>query len=288
MARCLVLCVLLAPALTLAGERKVEVLTIVNAAGRQEKLRAWKFTAGTRPLRWLGAGGPECLQFREEHSTTYENGIVTLVPLAILKSIDYDLDKKAVALTALAAGGKEETLRGTTKYAGVNRIALDGEADLGDLGAAEVKLQGGVPMGLRGLRFTAPRPAPEVKGRPVTIVADDKEKSMHTVTGLTAVYAGTGERALPMLLFRKTVKIDLDKIAHLRRLPPASKKDTALQFDVTLTDGAQHSLTLLTNVELEGGEKAHLVGLVGQVALGYKLFPPHTIAELRFDTPKKE
>ncbi len=288
MARCLILFLLLAPPLAFAGDRKAEPLTILNAAGKQEKLRTWKFTVGTRPLSWLDTPGPECLQFRDEHSTGYQDGILTLIPLANLKAIDYDADKKTVAVTALAASGKEETLLGTTKYTGINRLALVGEADLGDLGAAEVKLQGGVPMGLRGLRFPAPRPAPEMKGRPATIVAEDKEKTAHPVTGLTALYSiGTTYRTLPVLMFKKTVKIDFDKLAGLRHLPPADKKQTTLDFEVTLAEGARHNLALLRKVELDGSQPAQLVGLVGQVPVGYKLFPPHTIAELRLE-PRKD
>jgi hypothetical protein len=295
MARCstqigLALVLLLSPGQ--AGEKKAPDLGIINAAGKQEKMRIWHFTGGTRRLSWLGPpgvggkpGGPECLQFREERSTSYVDGILTLIPLASLKAIDYDPDKKSVTATALAATGKDEILKGTTRYEGFNRITIEGEADLGDLGSAEVKLQGGVATGLRGLRFSSPQPSAEVKGRAATIVADDKEKTTHGAAGLTPLYFANGAyRTQPELMFKKTVKIDLDKIAKLRRLPPADKKQTALEFEVTLADGAQHNLTLLTKVDGKG----QLVGLVGQVAVGYKLFPLHTIAELRFEAGKKE
>jgi hypothetical protein len=296
MARCVTLTAL---ALTLAlatghgGEKKAPALGIVNAAGKQEKLLRWHFTQGTRKLSWLAApedkaGGPECLQLREEHSTTYVEGILTLIPLGSLKAIDYDPDKKSVRVTALATDGKDVILSGTTKYQNFNRIALDGEADLGELGAAEVKLQGGDAKGVRGVRFPAPQPASEVRGRTATVLADDKEKSVHAVAGLTPLYlSGSTYRTLPELMFKKTVKIDLDKMIKLRRLPPADKKQTALEFEVTLGSGEQHNLTLLTKIEHDG-KTAQLVGLVGQVAVGYKLFPLHTIAELRFEEKKKE
>jgi len=56
---------------------------------------------------------------------------------------------------------------------------------------------------------------------------------------------------------------------------------------VTLRDGEKHVLTLLTKVELEGTKSATLAGLLGRVAVGYKLFPAHTIAELRLEAEKK-
>jgi hypothetical protein len=270
-----------------AGDKKTDSLTLINAAGREEKLLSWQFTAGTRKLSWLG--GAPALEFRGDGSTNYVDGILTLIPLASVKAITYDTDKKSVSVTALAAGPKEETLLGSTKFAATNHVTIEGEADLGTLGSAAVKVTGGGPMGLRGLRFPAPRPAPEVKGRPAVIVADDKEKTPHSAAGLVPIYlVGTAYRTLPELRFKKTVKIDLDQIARLRRLPPTEKKQTTLEFEVTLTDGAQHNLTLLTRIELDDGKSAQLVGLVGQVPVGYKVFPPHTIGELRFEMGKKE
>lgn len=286
MARCSTLLILLlAFTPTAAGEKKQDTLVILNAAGREEKLNAWHFTTGVRKLGWRG--GMPVLEFREEGSTAYVDGIVTLIPLASLKALVYDPDKKSVSATAQIAGGKDSTVAGTTRYAGFNHVVIEGEADLGALGAAAVKLSGGVPMGLRGLRFSSPQPAPEVKGKPATIVADDKDKSVHRASGLTGLYMVDGSyRILDELRFKKTVKIGFDLIEKLRRLPLVDKKQTTLDFEVTLTDGAQHNLSLLTRVDIDG-KMGQLVGLLGQVPVGYKLFPPHTIGELRFDAKEQ-
>lgn len=265
-----------------AQEKKQEPLVLRNAAGKEEKLLAWHFTTGTRKLSWLDGGS--ALEFRELNSTSYVEGIVTLVPLSSLKALAYDPDKKAVSATVVIAGGKEETLLGTTKFQKINHIALEGDADLGTLGAAAVKLTGGLPGGVLGLRFPSPKPGAEVKGRPALIVADDKEKTSHTVAGLVPLYFVNGAyRTLPELRFKTTVKIGLDMMTSMRRLPPVEKKQTTLEFQVTLADGAQHNLTLLSRAEVDDHKSAQLVGLVGQVPAGYKLFPPHTIAELRFE-----
>src|SRR5438128_1743779 len=88
-------------------------LVVVDAAGKEQKLKAWKFVAGTRHLSWLATpvpakecddkepakgdkpkppAGPEALEFREENSTTFRNGILTFVPLDRLRAIDYDAE----------------------------------------------------------------------------------------------------------------------------------------------------------------------------------------------------
>jgi hypothetical protein len=273
-------------------EKKVDPpLVILDAKGKEVKLVTWDLAAGTRrlppadgkeppPLR----GGPQYLEFREEKSTTYEAGILTLVPVKSLRRIDYDYDRKAVTAVVAVAGGKDEKIAGTTKYKGINRLTIEGDADLGDLGFASVKFLGGNPMGgVTGLRFPNPQPAPEVKGPTAVVVGQDKEKTHHNVVDVTALYqrADGGSQFVPALHFKKTVRIELAKIAALRHIEAEDKKQTSYDFDVTLEDGAKHTLTLLTKVELEGGKPATLVGLIGRVPVGYKLFPAHTVAELR-------
>src|SRR5688572_27630768 len=59
-----------------------------------------RFTSNTRPLAWLAepikdkgkkaAPGPEHLEFREEQSTLFKEGITTFVPLESVLRIDYD------------------------------------------------------------------------------------------------------------------------------------------------------------------------------------------------------
>src|SRR5262245_51141094 len=63
-------------------------ITIIDTAGKEQKLKSWKYTSGTRRLTWLADkkekgknAGPEALEFREDDSTTYAEGVLTLVPL---------------------------------------------------------------------------------------------------------------------------------------------------------------------------------------------------------------
>jgi hypothetical protein len=272
-----------------AGDQKDDPLVVVNPAGKEVKFSRWSLATGTRRLPWLAddkaKAGPEFLEFREEKSTTYKDGVLTLVPVASLKKLDYDNAKQTVTLTVALADGKDQVLTGTTKFVGINKLVLEGDADLGDLGAATVKFKGGdAKQGVQGIRFPRAKAVDAVTGETTTIVLDDKEKSKHTVAGLSPLYLVDGVYTLqPHLMFKKTVKIDFAKIASLRHLPSEDKKATSYDFEVVLNDGAKHNLTLLTKAEGEKKGKAGpaLVGLVGRVPAGYQLFPAHTIAELR-------
>src|SRR5207248_625348 len=95
-----------------------------------------------------------------------------------------------VTAVALKTGDKEETLTGTTKFIGINKITIEANAILEGLGAASVKFQGGVDkdMGLRSITFPPAKAAPEVKGDAWSIVAADKEKTKHVAYDLQPLY----------------------------------------------------------------------------------------------------
>jgi hypothetical protein len=276
-----------------AGEKATESpLVVVDAQGKEVNLKTWRLTAGVRRLP-VGNGKVSFLEFRDAHSTTYQAGILTLIPITSLRRVDYDYDKKTVT-AVVATAGKDTTLTGTTKFVGINRLAIEGDADLGELGFASVKFQGGNPKaGISGVRLGMPEPLAELKlGQDVVtavILGDDKEKTRHEIAEPSVLYQlsdGTA-RLASQLYFKKTVKVDLAKIATLRHVEPEDKKQTSTDFELTLQSGEKHTLTLLTKVELEGAKGATLAGVFGRVAVGYQLFPAHTIAELRMEQPKK-
>src|SRR5579884_2721031 len=178
------------------------LLVVIDAAGKEQKLKAWKFVGGTRPLSWLapappkeaepkdgspkegpkGKGkprprpaGPEALEFREENSTNFVNGILTLIPLDRVRSLDYDGDAVTVHVAAGDKPYRDLVLKGTTKYRGINKVVIEAEVDKGDLGVAELKFLGGVPKGVKGIRFPAPKPAAAAPaGRVAVITIADK------------------------------------------------------------------------------------------------------------------
>jgi hypothetical protein len=82
-------------------------LVVIDSAGKEQKLKTWKFTIGVRHLTWLAPAppvavpdentaapksrarplpvGPEALEFREEESTAFVEGVLTFVLLDRLR-----------------------------------------------------------------------------------------------------------------------------------------------------------------------------------------------------------
>jgi hypothetical protein len=281
-------------------------LVVIDGAGKEQKLKSWKFVLGTRRLSWLAPApakdgddkeppegnrkaapaGPEALAFRDEHSTSPPLlvGVLTLVPLDRLRAVEYD-DANGVTVR-VATGDKpdaEEALTGTTKYQGINKLTIEAEVDKGDLGVAEVKYLGGVRNGIRGLRFPAAKGAPAKEGRPATVTTGEKQKYTDKVLDLQPLYefADKREVLLPTLMFKKTLKLDVGKV-HKLRAAGEGKEAEGPEWGVTLKGGEEETLTLLEKVTLDG-KPAVLQGLVGRVPVGYRLYPVQTIAEVVFD-----
>jgi hypothetical protein len=215
-----------------------------------------------------------------------------------IRSIEYDAEKKTVTVRFVKPGGKkdeEEVLTGSTAYKGINKLTIEAEADLGELGVADVKFQGGVAKGIKSVRFPSPKiptAAPATRIAKVTAVDD---KSVHTIAGLQPLYrlADGSQRRLPTLLFKKTVKIDIGKIKKLAFVDSGGKQGGGLDYEVTLKDDKSHTLTLLNNISPLDGKEALLEGFVGRVAAGYKFIPvrkspDQTFTEIQFEDVKKE
>lgn len=284
-------------------------LVVVDAAGKEQKLKSWKFVAGTRHLGWLApapardkddkppekparagakpqpvAAGPEAVEFRDENSTTLKNGVLTLLLPQHLRSLQYDGEKQTVT-AHVAAGEKADAdlaFTGPTKYQGINKITIEAEVDKGDAGIAEVKYQGGSAKGVRAIRFPAPKAPPEVKGRPAFVTVEDEGKS-HTdaVSDLTPLYRfeDGSERLLPTLMFKKTLKLDVGKISHIKA---EGRGEDGTECRVATKDGEEQTYTLLKTATIDG-KAATLEGLVGTIRGGYKLYPAATLSEMHLD-----
>jgi len=272
------------------------LLLLKDSQGKEQKLRSWKFTQGTRSLGWLDSQGndsqpdkkhllAEALEFREENSTGLVNGVVTLIPLDRLRSLEYSPGADSVtAKVATDKPNSSEVLKGSTKYRGINKIAIDAEVDKGSLGLAEVKFTGGTGKGIKGITFTDPKAGELLKGRKATVSITDKDQLVPMeVADLQPLYrliAG-GERRIPLLHFKKTLKIDVGQIKKISRME--GEEGTDLVWQVTMKDG-EENLTLMQMVTI-GERDAVLVGLVGTVTAGYELFRPDVIAAIEFDPP---
>jgi hypothetical protein len=289
-------------------------LVLVDSAGKEQKIKAWKFTAGVRRLAWLapsdkpetkpakeksgdkekGVGkvpakaaavGPEALVVRDELKIHFLAGVTTFIPLDRIRSIRFDSDKETMTVR-IATGPKEEddvTLTGTTAYKGINKLTLTAEVDKGEAGVAELTYQGGVPRGnIKEIRFPAPKLGPEKPGRPAVVTAQDKDvKKTHKVSDLQPLYlmpAGR-EKTLPTLMFRKTLKID---VAKVKKIVASSEDSDDVVWQVAQKDGENANLTLLDAMPVEGGT-ARLLGLVGRTPAGWKLFPLRRISAVEFD-----
>src|ERR1700733_5534953 len=66
---------------------KLPILT--DQAGKEVTLKKWKIVAGTRKLGWL-TDKPLAFEMREFGSTTYKEGVTTLIPLSRIGDIKYD------------------------------------------------------------------------------------------------------------------------------------------------------------------------------------------------------
>jgi hypothetical protein len=270
-------------------------LVVVDAAGKEQKVTGWKFLVGVRRLSWLAPAadkdkpakptepaGPEALEFREDDSTLYEEGILTLVPLDRLRALDFDEDKEEATAHVLVGpkADDEATLTGPTKYKAINKIVLEAEVDKGDMGVAAFKHLGGVPHGVRGLRLPSAQPPPAAPaGRPavVTTVYKDK-KTTHKVADLQPLYrTAGGDQLSPVLWFKKTLKVDVGKIQKI----VVTDAEDEPAWTVTDKDGEQ-TLTPSLKPMIDGRQGA-LLGLLGRVPVGYKLFPAHTVSEVEFE-----
>ena len=282
-------------------ENKPRAILLVDSAGKEHKLGAYQITAGTRRLGWLGTEkkapkekrlakeeGPEALVVRDDASIRFLEGVVTLVPLTQLRAMRFDNEKNTLtAVVAISAKGKEDvSLTGTTKFKGINKITLEAEVDKGDAGVATLTYQGGVAKGgIQGITFPAPKIEPMKPGRPAVVVSlDDDVKKTHQVSDLLALYrlpSGT-EKLLPTVMFKKTLKLDL---AKMKTVNVSADKEADAVWQVQ-KDGEESSLTPLGTLPIDG-QTATLVGLVGRVPAGYKLFPMRRVHLIAFDTTEE-
>jgi hypothetical protein len=290
-------------------------LIIIDANGKEQKLKAWKFTIGTRHLTWLAPAapaeepkekdkdkdkgktekkpmpvGPEALEFRDDHSTNLAQGIMTLIPLDRLRSIDYDNEKQFVTVRVATSDKPEEDLilKGTTKFAGENKLVIAAEVDKGDMGIAEVKFLGGTKKAgaIKGVRFPPPKaPAAHPATRAARITATDKEKTEHKITDLHVLYeqGGATMTLSPTMTFKKTLKVDLAKVKKMKVRAGKAKEDP--ECDVTFANGEEQTLTVLRDSQIDG-KRSLLEGFIGRSKAGYLVFPLGTVAELQLDEAK--
>lgn len=263
--------------------------TVVSAEGKEAALANAKFTQGTRSLP-MGPGGfgdktaTEYLEFRDDRSTLFANGVLSWIPLASLESLEFDAVKKVVKAKVKTAGGSEE-LAGTSKFVGINKFVADYEQELSGLGKALLKFRVGEPKSPSvTFRLGGAVAVPAVpKGRKASIVAADKEKTKHEIVEAQPLYqTASGFEVVPQIRFQVDVKVPWDKLREMKALP-TDKKQSGSSFAVTIGDGSPTPLILWEPTAKADAKAPRLFAIVGRTATGYKAFPMHTIAELKLD-----
>ncbi|MFO0844597.1 MAG: hypothetical protein U0797_19735 [Gemmataceae bacterium] len=266
-------------------------LLITDAAGKEHKVTGWTFTAGTRRLGWLvpadkakgKKAGPEALAVRDELKFNYLAGVVTLVPLDRLRSVRFEDEKMTVRAATGPKDEEDAVLVGTSAYKGINKVTLEADVDRGAAGVASLTFQGGVPRGIKALRFPEPKAEPFKPGRPAVVVTMDKDvERTHKVSDLQPLYLmADGREALSStLMFKKTLKLD---VAKVKSITAGEEEGDEPVWRVVQKDGDDSTLTLLTAPPLDG-QKATLVGLLGRVPVGYKLIPIKRVKSVTFDS----
>jgi hypothetical protein len=281
------------------GEKtEANELIVIDQNGKEYKPKTWKIIEGTRRLSWLGPAadkdtakgkkpgpaGPEALVFTEGDKQPHVKRVLTWVPVESLRSINYDTMAKTVSLR-VAVNDKESddaTIEGVTGYQNTNKFTIEALSDLGELGQATAKFQGGVEKGVQSFKFTHPKPIAALPaGRLGKIKQKDPKLPTFKFADLQVLYSsGNQERTSPYLYFKETVKVDLAKISKLVQVGAAG-----IDFTLTLKDGNEYpSLALIDRPKDTDGKTSigQLEGFVGRGIVGWRLFPMIIVGELQF------
>lgn len=283
---CFVPAVWLAGALLRAADPPAEA-AVTDAEGKEVKVTGLKFATGTRRLSWLadpnGATedakkGPLALEVREPHSTTYSKGIVTLVPLGSVESIKYDYDKQ---VASIAVKGVGEPLAGTLQYKGINVLTFSGTAD----GKAAAFSGGAFTKGnIKAVAFPGADPVPARKDAAAWQVQIDQSKAMNPTLKVGELkflyqYPGGVEELADACLVRKGEPLKFDG---------SVKSYTSLAIDVganmvaaEVQVGDAEKVVLIPLQVEKDGKTGTLAGALGEVDAGWKLFPLHTIKNMK-------
>ena len=281
---------------------------MIDNKGKEKNLTTWKFVRGVRHLSWLSPAptkkpddkkpddkkpkevapvetGPPALVFREMDSTTYADGIVTLIPLESIRELSYDYENQKTTVRVATSDKKEDdvVLTGTAaKYRGFNVVTIEAEIDFGGLGVAEAKFKGGEEGGIQGFRNESPKPfKAEAAGRKSQITVEG-QKDPISFMGLKALYkTEAGEKTSDTLFFKKTIKAPFEKLNGLK----AADKGIGAEWTLELRNGESQTFTLRDPAPLDG-KAAKLQGLLATTKGGYRLFPMHTMREIKLEPDK--
>ena len=276
--------VVLALAFARAADGPTEA-TITDAEGKAVKVSELTFTTGTRRLAWLAdpaddaKKGPLVLEMREPHSTSLKVGVVTYVPVSSVESIKYDYDKLATGV-AVKVKGVTEPVAGTLQYKGINVLGLGGTAE-----GESMKFIGGTLAkgGIKAVAFPNAKPLPARKaGTPWAIQIDQKAAMDPTLKASNVKFLYRfpgGEELADAATVRKGDPLKLDE--SVTAFTPVAVDQNTHMAAVEVQIGGTDKVVVLPLHFEKDGKMAVLVGLLGEVDAGWKLFPLHTIKSMK-------
>ncbi len=265
--------------------------TVTDVEGKEVKVTGLKFGVGTHRLTWLADAngatedakkGPLALEVREPHSTTYAKGIITYVPVGSVEGIKYDYDKR---VASISVKGVMEPLAGTLEYKGINVLGFSGT-----VGEKAAVFSGGgfTKDHIKAVAFPGAKPVAKRAATPWLVQIDQPKAENPTLKAANFKFLYVLPGGVEVLADAATV----------RKGDPLKLDDTVTAFTPVAVDQNTHMAAIevqLGNIEKiviipqqveMGGKMATLVGLVGEVEAGWKLFPMHTIKGMK--RPKKD
>jgi hypothetical protein len=268
-----------------------EEATVTDAEGKEVKVTGLKFGTGAHRLSWLAdpAGatedakkGPMALELREPHSTTYSKGVVTYVPLGSVESIKYDYDKQ---VASVAIKGLAEPLPGTLHFKGINVLTFSGTVD----GKATAFSGGAFTKGnIKAVAFAGANPVPARKGEPWQVQIDQKSADNPTLKAANFKFLyrfpGGVEVLADAATVRKGEPFKIDDSVRAYTTVAVDATTNVIVAEVQIGD-AEKVIVIPPTIEKDG-KKGELAGLLGEVEAGWKLFPLHTIKNMK--RPKKD
>jgi hypothetical protein len=285
----LMLAVWLAGAFTQAADAPAEA-TVTDAENKEVKLTDLKFGTGTHRLSWLadpnattedGKKGPLVLEVREPYSTSYLKGVVTYIPVASIESIKYDYEKQ---FASVSVKGVTDPVTGTLQYKNINVLNLSGTAE-----GKPITFSGGAfaKGNIKAVAFPDAKPLPARKGASAWQVQIDQPKAMNPtlkVGELKFIYQFPGGDVLAdALTVHKADPLKFDAVKSYTTLA-VDPTSHVVAAEAQVGD-ADRVVVIMPTIEKDG-KTGTLVGAVGEVEAGWKMFPLSTIKNMK--RPKKD
>ncbi|HEV3384878.1 MAG TPA: hypothetical protein VG097_08675 [Gemmata sp.] len=271
-------------------------VTVLNTDGKESQVTELKFTTGTHRLAWLAnpdgkteddRKGPLALEVREIQSTTYTKGVVTYVPISHIESVKYDYDNKVINLSVKGLKGP---LKGTLQYKGLNALNFSGKVDdkattfsAGVIGKSTVK----------AVTFSGAKALPEAKKTGTTWAIQisqpaEKDPTL-TVRNLKVLYhysAGV-EKLEDSIPVRKGALLPLNGTVKRFEILATDPNTNIAAAEVDTATSTERIVAIPLIQELDK-KTGTLIGFIGEVDVGWKLFPLHTIKVITLTDVKKK